>query len=226
MRTVKIIALVMGLLLTISLQAQTASATRTSGTNIIKRKVEFRYGGYIFTDELSFRSTDYYYYKRLGKKQLVPQYQDLLTENSNHAYFAELAAKLEEDAETAGYTGQELVEYLTAFVQAIPYKEDPENDGYDYPRYPIETIVDGGGDCEDKSALLVSLLNSFGFDAIMISPPGHMAAAVHCPDCEEGTYEVSGKKYVYIETTMNGWQIGMVPPQFAGYNELDVYGPQ
>jgi len=74
--------------------------------------------------------------------------------------------------------------------------------------------------------LLVSLLNTIGFDAIMISPPGHMAAAIWCENCDEGTYELNGKKYVYIETTVSGWPIGKVPPQFANYNELDVYGPQ
>jgi transglutaminase-like putative cysteine protease len=224
MKRLAIIAMITGFL-TITLAAQTTTATKT-GSDIIKRKIEFNYGGYTFKDELSFKSSDYMYYKRLGKKQMIPAYQQLLTENRGHAYFMELATKLQEDAKALGYSGQELVEYLTAFVQSIPYKEDPQNDGYDYPRYPIETIVDGGGDCEDKSALLVSLLNSFGFDAIMISPPGHMAAAVQCENCDEGTYEVNGKKYVYIETTMNGWQIGMVPPEFAKYSALDVYGPQ
>jgi len=204
-----------------SLHAQRATAVNNSGT--IERQVDFKYKNEAITVLLEFKQTDYNFYKRIGKKDLLPEYGNLITEDEQHAYFKQMALTLKKEADAKGYSDQDMVEFLTAFVQYIPYKEDPKNDGYDYPRYPIETIVDGGGDCEDKSALLVALLNTFGFDAIMVSPPGHMAAAIRCENCDEGTYEVRGEKYVYIETTISGWQIGMVPPQFSEHTILDVY---
>ncbi len=203
----------------ISVQAQ-SSAT-------ISRKVQFIYDQDTFKNELVFNASDYYYYKRLGKKQFTPNYGDYATESTEHPYLIKLAKELDKNAKKAGYEGQELAEYLVAFVQqAIPYKDDPENDGYDYPRYPIETIIDRAGDCEDKSALLVALLNTFGFEAILISPPGHMAAGIWCEDCVEGTYELNGKKYAYIETSVKGWPIGVVPSKFAQYDSVDVYRPE
>ncbi len=52
---------------------------------------------------------------------------------------------------------EEFVYETLAFVQgAIQYKADPP--GEEYPLYPIETLTDGHGDCEDTAILFVSLL--------------------------------------------------------------------
>lgn len=192
-------------------------------TNTIKRTIRFSYGGYSFTVELSFNRSDYNYYKALSKTQ---PYSNYATEHSSHPYLLHLAKMLDQDAKDLGYTGYTLAAYLVAFVQqAIPYTNDPYNYGYDYPRYPIETIVDQGGDCEDKSALLVALLNTFGFDAILVNTPGHMAAALACQNCG-GYYNYNGKKYSFIETTQSGWQIGAVPPnQYVNASLLNVPHP-
>ncbi len=46
-----------------------------------------------------------------------------------------------------------------AFVQgAIRYQADPP--GTEHPLYPLETLVDGDGDCEDTAILFVSLLQA------------------------------------------------------------------
>jgi len=53
------------------------------------------------------------------------------------------------------------VEYTLGFVQgAILYREDPP--GAEWPLYPLETLVDGVGDCEDTAILFVSLLRAQG----------------------------------------------------------------
>lgn len=183
-------------------------------TSIAKRTVQFSYGGYTFTDELTLNLNDYYYYRGLSKTQ---PYSVYATESSTHPYLANLAKQLDADAKDLGYSGYTLAAYLTAFVQqAIPYRSDPYNGGYDYPRYPIETIIDQGGDCEDKAALLVALLNTFGFDAIMVNLPGHMAAAMSCSNCG-GYYTYNGKKYSFIETTSSRG-IGDVPYEYRNVN--------
>jgi PKD repeat protein len=51
------------------------------------------------------------------------------------------------------------VEMALSFVQgAIGYEPDPP--GKEWPLYPIETLVDAAGDCEDTAILLVSLLRA------------------------------------------------------------------
>jgi hypothetical protein len=201
-------------------------ATKSTGASTITENVKFNYGGYQFTDELVFKTSDYNYYKKLGKREFEPNYAKFATENEDHAYIKNLSKTLDVDAKKLGLKGMDLVEYLTAFAQqAVPYATDPENDGFDYPRYPIETLVDGKGDCEDKAALLVALLNEHGFNAILLSPPGHMAVGIECENCDEGVYELNGKKYVYVETSVKGWPIGKVPSQFAAENVMDAYKP-
>lgn len=199
--------------------ASVAQAQFNTG-NTINRTVKFSFGGYIFTDVLTFNNSDYNFYRSQSKTQA---YSNYCVENASHPYLLHLAKQLDEDAAQMGYKDFQLAEYLTAFVQQLPYKSDPWNNGYDYPRYGIETIVDGGGDCEDKAALLVALLNTFGFDAILVEVPGHMAAALSCSNCG-GYYAHNGKRYSFIETTYSGWCIGCVPPEYShtGATLLDV----
>jgi hypothetical protein len=212
--------LIMSLLVAYAAQAQGVWNTPAQ-SNTVKRTLQWQYGGYIFTNDFTFSYSSYNYYKGLSKTQPKENYA---TEHSNHPYLLQIAKVLDEDAKALGYTGFKLAEYLTAFVQqAIPYKSDPYNNGWDYPKYPIETLVEQGGDCEDKAALLVALLKAFGFDAVMISLPGHIAAAVSCGNCN-GYYNHNGKKYAFIETTEKGWGIGVVPPsyQYTGANILET----
>lgn len=177
-------------------------------TSVYKRTLQWNYGGYTFTDQITFNYNDYIFYKGLSKTQ--PK-QNYATENSSHPYLLQVAKVLDENAKDFGYTGFTLAEYIVAFVQqAIPYRSDPYNNGWDYPKYPIETLVEQGGDCEDKAALTVALLKTFGFDAVLVSLPGHMAAAIYCSNCN-GYYTYNGKRYAFIETTERGWKIGQVP---------------
>ncbi len=184
--------------------------TAQAQTSVYKRTVQWSYGGYTFTDQLTFNYNDYIYYRGLSKTHAIENYA---TEHSTHPYLLQLAKVLDEDANDLGYTGFTLAEYLVAFVQqALPYKSDPYNNGWDYPKYPIETLVEQGGDCEDKAALTVALLKTFGFDAVLVSLPGHLAAAISCGNCG-GYYLHNGNKYSFIETTTSGWEIGTIPPE-------------
>lgn len=191
----------------VAAQAQGTRNTPAPNDNV-KRTLQWQYGGYIFTNEFTFNYSSYAYYKGLSKTQAKENY---VTEHSTHPYLLQVAKVLDEDANELGYTGFTLAEYIVAFVQqAIPYRSDPYNNGWDYPKYPIETLVEQGGDCEDKAALTVALLKTFGFDAVLVSLPGHMVAAIYCSNCS-GYYTYNGKRYAFIETTERGWNIGQVP---------------
>lgn len=55
--------------------------------------------------------------------------------------------------------GEAFVEWTLSFVQgAVRYEVDPP--GKEWPLYPIETLYDAAGDCEDTAILFVSLLRS------------------------------------------------------------------
>ena len=62
------------------------------------------------------------------------------------------------------------------FVQEIPYEEEID---CEYPQYPIETLVNDKGDCEDKSILCASFLDLLGYNVSLLSLPNHMAVGVN-----------------------------------------------
>jgi hypothetical protein len=212
-RAIKPLILVPAVCLVFDARSQTPSRKEEAPASpTYVRTLKWSHDGHEFNTRLTFDLADYQFYKNLPKKNAGSAYAG---EHAEHPYLVELAKQLDKDAQELGYKDNELADYLVAFVQeAIPYTRDPYNNGYDYPRFPIETITEQGGDCEDKSALLVALLNTFGFDAVMVALPTHMAAAVACDD-RGSYYSYNGKKYSFIETTVGGWEIGSVPPECA-----------
>ena len=178
---------------------------------IVYEQMQWIYGGYRFTIDIPLNRNTYKYYKKLSKKN---SYASFAQENREYPYFSQLVKRLKVDADELGYKGRELAEYLTAFVQQnIRYIKDPYNNGFDYPKFPIETLVERKGDCEDTAILLVSLLKLFGFDALLIELPKHMAVGIACSNCKT-YYKFESKRYVYIETTNPNWDIGKLPSDY------------
>lgn len=108
------------------------------------------------------------------------------------------------------------IQLALTFVQSLPYAYDSATKATDeYLRYPIETLVDGCGDCEDKVALLAALLYEMDVDFILLVLPEHMAVGVHCDGVEADRYLLfHDKQYYYLETTMEGWQMGQIPENY------------
>ena len=118
---------------------------------------------------------------------------------------------------TEGMTDLERVNFLLAFSQCLGYEDDSVYMGYEeYWKFPLETLYDHGGDCEDTSILLASLAEAMGYDASLLLFPGHMAAGIHIdgdyPDLN-GFYLRSDpdKVYYYCETTSTGFTVGQIP---------------
>ena len=76
---------------------------------------------------------------------------------------------------------------------------DDDGDGMgvnEYPKYPIEMLWEHAGDCEDAASLYVSLMESIGYDALLIlllvKPNenedwgGHAMPAIYIPNATEG----------------------------------------
>ncbi|WP_298665711.1 hypothetical protein [uncultured Methanofollis sp.] len=110
------------------------------------------------------------------------------------------------------------------FVQQLPYSSDDAPASYtggavpaqaihtpggvEYPKYPVETLVDGEGDCEDSSILAASLLTFMGYDTVLLGYSDHMAVGVqmtgngpYYADYTPRSYDFGGKRYYYVETT-------------------------
>jgi hypothetical protein len=129
-----------------------------------------------------------------------------------------LVQKIGEAATQAGFDEWETVSFAVSFVQSLPYTTDSVTTVYDdYPRYPIETLVDNGGDCEDTAILMAALLNTMGYEVVLSDFTQHVAVGVLGSEGISGTYWThNGGKYYYLETTGKGWEIGELPPEYEG----------
>lgn len=113
------------------------------------------------------------------------------------------------------------VELLTRFVQAIPYDTnrgfiDFDTKAMGDPRMPVQVLVDGLGDCDEKVMLLSALLTKEGFGTSMLlfEPESHIALGVVSEG--EGFKETG---YEFVETTGITY-VSEVPLSFIGGLEL------
>ncbi len=120
-------------------------------------------------------------------------------------------------------TDVEKINFIASFVQGIDYqKDDSENESYEYPRYPLETLKDQRGDCEDKAILAAALLETLGYNVSLLRLPQHMAVGVHLNDTiPMYTYYIN--QYYFLETTTLHMALGKVPPEYQGLNNVTVY---
>ncbi len=77
----------------------------------------------------------------------------------------------------------------------------------DYVRYPLETIIERNGDCEDLAILGAALMKSIGLDVALIKfrpsgwgESGHLGLAV-AGDFSGKYFNINGTKYFYAEST-------------------------
>jgi hypothetical protein len=120
-------------------------------------------------------------------------------------------------------TDVEKINFIASFVQGIEYmKDDPENETYEYPRYPLETLKQKRGDCEDKAILTAALLESLGYNVSLIRLPQHMAVGVHL-DETLSVYSYYIDQYYFLETTTLSMPLGKIPPEYKGLSNVTVY---
>lgn len=178
--------------------------------------------------EISEELYDYYqnerehlaYHYKIENAETPVNFYSFILSDYDRPFIRELADRFSERA----FTDFDKVNLAMTFVQSFPYAYDDDSKGEEeYVRYPIETLVDGSGDCEDKVALLGAILYEMDIDFVLLSLPGHLALAVHCDGVKAERYiGFEGKRYYYVETTMEGWEVGQVPPDYA-FGEVEVY---
>jgi len=186
------------------------------------------YDGRHWTWNLSIPSALYDAYRSVSVSVRVkngPSGYGYLTTTQDY-YVQMLAQKLDDAATQMGYNDYDRVSFVLAFVQHLPYTSDLVTTGYDeYPRFPIETLVDDGGDCEDVAILFASLMLVMGYGVVYINPPNHYAVGI-LGDNLKGTYwtypKDSNQTYYFCETTGVNFKIGQLPQEFSG-QKVHIY---
>jgi hypothetical protein len=139
-------------------------------------------------------------------------------------FIQNLAERINETTTQLGYNSYEQANFVLSFVQSITYNSDLNTTGFEeYPRFPIETLVDQTGDCDCKAILYVTLILTLNDGAVFINPTDHLAVGV-LGDGLHGTYwSYNNQTYYYAETTGVGFTIGQLPDEFQGKTAY-VYG--
>ena len=130
-----------------------------------------------------------------------------------------LAAWIRRQSCERGYSPLQETENVIQMVRSMPYLPDSESSG-DQPKYPIQTLVDQGGDCEDHAILAAALLwqlgHPVGLAHLELHGRAHMALA-YATDTFEGSFSLSGpdgRSYAYIETVPSSADMGEIPEEF------------
>ncbi len=187
------------------------------------KEFKWSYQGYEWTFNLDIPKSLYETYQK------VPVTTKLLHQSSgygfltttNDPYLQEVAAELKNASSQKGYDSYDEVSLALAFIQSLPYTSDSVNSKYDeYPRFPLETLVDNGGDCEDTSILFATVTLIMGYGTVYINPPDHYAVGVLGDNLSGYHYTYNNRTYYYCETTGDGWKIGQVPDE---HRNADAY---
>jgi hypothetical protein len=92
------------------------------------------------------------------------------------------------------------------------------------PKYPVETMTDGQGDCDLFSFIAASILKAGGLDVVLLyyEEQSHMNIGVHLPSTPENIRDSpcyvthDGERYYVAECTggnwQEGWRVGECPP--------------
>jgi uncharacterized membrane-anchored protein YhcB (DUF1043 family) len=142
---------------------------------------------------------------------------DMAKDPEDDDYIAEMVHQINSAAISEGFTESEKVNFVIAFVHSLPYTVDSVTTSWDeYPRYPIETLFDRGGDCEDTSILAAALLDRMGYDTalLFLHHEDHVAVGVSIEGVHGFHYLHGDSEYYYLETTGEGWKLGEMPPDF------------
>lgn len=185
----------------------------------IKRTYTWVYDKKIYRIDHSFEQPTYDYYKKLRRT-----YSNFLTYLDESSYFPVIESfsdEFEKLAASNHFSDWQTVECIINFIQSFQYVSDGT---YEYPKFPVETLVEQGGDCEDTAILLEAILRQMGFDCVLISPDKHMGVGIALEDeIAASSFPKNNQNYYYIETTSMGWCIGDYPDHLSA--DAVIYDP-
>ncbi|HDO19740.1 MAG TPA: hypothetical protein ENG74_03340 [Thermoplasmatales archaeon] len=188
-----------------------------SDTSVDKYSKSWRFEGKRYTITIPLPEGLYRYCHAM-ERPIIEDYSFYAIEPKVSNYIDFLADRL-----LAVYKGKDIIDFVAAFVQNINYQSEEG----EYPKFPIELLYDGYGDCEDKAILASAILYHIGYDVALIRFEDHMAVGVHLDDISyaDKTYYVDdeGKRYIFLETSNKGWELGEAATEYRNANNYTIY---
>lgn len=173
------------------------------------------YGGSYYSWTMYVPAQGYNYFATLPRDK--PDPVDYVMSDRGRTELQHVISELISHSNHQGFSERERRDFIIAFVQSLPHNQWGSVHDYDnYPKYPIQTLYDGGGDSQDTSILLTSLLRLLGYQAVLISTPDHYMVGLIEPEAyrDEREWVVGAEGYTVIESNHPGYSIGRLPTQY------------
>ncbi|KKN49119.1 hypothetical protein LCGC14_0645930, partial [marine sediment metagenome] len=150
------------------------SSTRLKNVpQALGRRYVWNFEGATFTLLLGLSVEVYNSYTNRGRAEWV----EMLAEGVHAA--KPIAEEFKKLAKKHNWNAEQIANFVLSFVQCLPYTVDDVSTGIDeFPRFSIETLVAGGGDCEDTTILAGSIFLVLGYDIVCLNPKGHLALGI------------------------------------------------
>ena len=125
---------------------------------------------------------------------LTQSYRAMVQDPAQDSLYAALLAEADKIRLQQKLSDEEYLELVAVYVQSLRYENREQNPA----KFPVETVVDRAGDCDDKSLLLAGLLSREGYPValLLFGPESHMAVGVGSDD-----YLYKNTGYAFVETT-------------------------
>jgi hypothetical protein len=125
---------------------------------------------------------------------IADSYRAMADDPAQEQLYKDLLTQFRKIKAEQGLDADEYLELMAVYVQSLQYETLEENPA----KFPVETVVDQAGDCDDKSLLLAGLLSREGYSVALLSftPENHMALGIGSDDCR-----FRDTNYTFLETT-------------------------
>lgn len=208
---------------------------RVMSEGMVPRSYTWKFEGISYTMDVGIEYQDYTYYRDIQTDRCRTyhiNYGKLVFDDDHTAQFVVVDDYIKGIAKWFNtkrlektWSDYQTASCILSFVQSIPYVTDYYSKGVnEYWKYPVETLYECCGDCEDTSFLYCAIAKAMGYHTALLIFDGHMAASVNVYGasgtaflCTAGNMTYT---YYYCETTGTGWKIGESPP---GYTQNGIY---
>jgi hypothetical protein len=186
----------------------TPTPSPTPAPGNIVQAYQWLYNGKLYQFQLSIPEPAVFHYRGLPHGE-GSDYAAYALSSLDRPYLPIITLKGAVQSEGFGeYDAAMLVQSFVQSLQNTPGRDDN-------PKYPVETLLDRGGDSEDTSLLAAALLNDLGYDAVLLRFPGHVAVGVKgTGDLYGRYYNYKGVSYYYLETAIPGYAFGAIPEEY------------
>jgi len=195
------------------------------------RAYSFPFHAEEYTISAQVSSAIYYGAKEADKRGWYDHLDSFVFDERQDRFFNDILEQFHVIRDKQRLSSNRYLELITTFVQSIPYNVtmnedyidlpdilvcgvellnpatayilDPLTDPLAPPKFPVETFIDGEGDCDDKSLLLAALLvrEDYATALLHFEDERHMAVGVQLDDDRPG-FRNTGYGYIEVSTPL------------------------